>query len=251
MSYKDNKTNKDSQKCKYFNDFFFSIFFKSNTINMKNSYEKQKFNKVNIDERKIKEILIKLHTNKACGPDNVGNTILKNLPTLSKSLHIVFQAALNKGYFPAYWEKSKVIPIFKDENRAMIEQYRLISLLCNVSNVLEKFVFNEIYEIVKPHLDNSQHGFRRHRSVVIQLLLFLDLLYNELDGNESEFYVETISYKDNKTNEDSQKCNYFNDFFFNIFLKSNTIKIKNSYEKPKFNEVYIDERKIKETLTKL
>ena len=116
----------------------------------------------------------------ACGPDNVGNTVLKNLPTLSKSLHIVFQAALNKGCFPAYWKTSEVIPIFKDENRAMIEQYRPISLLCNVSKALENLIFNEIYEIVKPHLDNSQHGFRRHRSVVTQLPLFLDLLLKNL-----------------------------------------------------------------------
>ena len=136
MVYKDNKTNEDSQKWKYFNDFFSSVFLKNNTIIMKNS--ERKFNKVNIDERKIKEIPTKFQTNKACGPDNVGITILKNLPTLSKSLHIVFQAALNKGCFPAYWKTSEVIPIFKDENRAMIEQYRPISLLCNVSKVLEK-----------------------------------------------------------------------------------------------------------------
>ena len=69
MSYKDNKTNEDSQKCKYFNDFFSSVFLKINTIKTKNSYEKQKFNKVNIDERKIKEILTKLQTNKACEPE--------------------------------------------------------------------------------------------------------------------------------------------------------------------------------------
>ena len=154
-----------------------------------------KFNKVSIDERKIKEILTKLQTNKACGPDNVGNTILKNLPTLSKSLHIVFQAALNKGCFPAYWKTSEVIPIFKDENRAMIEQYRPISLFCNVLKVLEKLIFNEFYEIVKPHLDNSQHGDRRHRSVVTQLLLFLDLLYKEIDDKENELYVLYVDFK--------------------------------------------------------
>ena len=105
---KDNKTNEDTQKCKYFDDFFSSVFLKSKTIKMNKSYEKQKFNKVNIEERKIKEILTKLQTNKACGPDNAGNTILKNLPTLSKSLHIVFQAAFNKGCVPAYWKKMKL-----------------------------------------------------------------------------------------------------------------------------------------------
>ena len=77
----------------------------------------------------------------------------------------------------------------------MIEQYSPISILCNVAEVLEKLFFNEIYEIVKPHLDNSQHGFRRNRSVVTQLLLFLDLLYKELDDKESELYVLYLDFK--------------------------------------------------------
>ena len=195
MSYKDNKTNEDSQKCKYFKYFFSSVFLASNTIKMKNSYEKRKFNKVNIDQRKIREILTKLQTNNACGPDNVENTILKNLPTLSKSLHIVFQAVINKGCFPAYWKTSEVIPIFKDENRAMIELYRPISSLCNVSKVLEKIILNEIYEIVNSHLNNPQHGFKKHRSVVKPLLLFLDLLYKELGEKEGELYLLYLDFK--------------------------------------------------------
>ena len=40
-------------------------------------------------------------------------------------------------------------------------------------------------------------------------------------------YPETKSYKDNKTNEDSQKCENFNDFISSVFLKSNTIKMRN------------------------
>ena len=76
----------------------------------------------------------------------------------------------------------------------MIEQYRPISILCNVSKVLEKLTFNEIYQIVKPHLDSSQHGFRRHSSLVTPLLLFLDLLYKELDDKESELYVLYLEF---------------------------------------------------------
>ena len=67
----------------------------------------------------------------------------------------------------------------------MIEQYRLISLLCNFLKALEKLIFNEIFRNSQTHLDNSQRGFRRYRSVVTQLLLFLDLLYKELDDKES------------------------------------------------------------------
>ena len=84
---------------------------------------------------------------------------------------------------------------FKDENRAMIEQYRPISLLCSVSKVLEKLIFDEPYEIVKTKLEESQHGFRRHRSVVTQMLLFLDLLYNEFDEKDNEIFVLYFDFK--------------------------------------------------------
>ena len=82
-----------------------------------------------------------------------------------------------------------------DENRAIIEQYRPICLLCNVSKVLEKIIFDELYDIVKIKIDESQHGFRKHRSVITQLLLFLDLLYNEIDEKENELFVLHLDFK--------------------------------------------------------
>ena len=51
-----------------------------------------------IDEEKVSKILAKLQTNKAWAPAKIGYTVLKNLPALSKSLLMVFQAAFNKGY---------------------------------------------------------------------------------------------------------------------------------------------------------
>ena len=58
----------------------------------------------------------------------------------------------------------------------MVEQYIPISFLCSISKILEKPNFDELYDIVKKQLDQLQHGFRRHRSVITQLLLFLDLV---------------------------------------------------------------------------
>ena len=76
----------------------------------------------------------------------------------------------------------------------MIEQYRPISLLCSFSKVLEKLIFDELYEIVKTKLEESQHGIRRHRSVVTQMLLFLDLLYNEFDEKDNEIFVLYLDF---------------------------------------------------------
>ena len=71
----------------------------------------------------IAKVLTKLQTNKACGLDRIGNTVLKNLPSSSKSLILIFKTALNKGFFPSYWKITEVIPIFREQNRAMIEEY--------------------------------------------------------------------------------------------------------------------------------
>ena len=70
--------------------------------------------------------------------------MIKNLPALSKFLLIVFKAALSKGYFPSFWKISEVIPVFKDEDRADVKQYRTISHIYNISG-FEKNIFNELY----------------------------------------------------------------------------------------------------------
>ena len=150
---------------------------------------------MNIIEIKILEILSKLETSKACVPDNIGNFMLKNLPALSKSLLIVFKAALSKGYFPWFWKICEVNPVFKDKDSADVKQYRPISLLCNTSKVFEKVTFNELYDILETALHNEQLGFRRHRSVVTQMLLFLNHLSNKFDVNEEERLVLYLDFK--------------------------------------------------------
>ena len=127
--------------------------------------------------------------------DNIGNLVLKNLPALSKSLLIVFKAAVSKGYFPSFWKISEVIPVFRDKDRADVKQYRPISLLCNTSKIFEKVIFNELYDIIQTTLHNAQLGFRRHGSVVTQRLLFLNHLYNKFDGNEEEVLVLYLDFK--------------------------------------------------------
>ena len=109
---------------------------------------------------------------------------------------LIFKTALTEGYVPSYWKISEVISIFMDENRALIEQYRFLSLLCNLSKVLEKLIFDKLYDIVKTKIKESQQGFRRHRSVIAQLLLFLELLYNDLDEKENELFVLYLDFEE-------------------------------------------------------
>ena len=112
------------------------MFQKGNTITMKTCCEKIKHNNVNFFEKKFEVIM-----------QNFRPIKLVDLTILER-------------------------PIFKNNIVAISNNYRQFSLLSNVLNVSQKLIFIEIYEFVRPSLDNSQKGFRRHMSVLTQLLLF-------------------------------------------------------------------------------
>ena len=107
----------------------------------------------------IVQVLSNLDTSEACGPDNIKNRILKSLPSLSKSLYLVFKTVIAKGFSPTYWKTSEVVPNFKDANKSQIENYRPLSLLCNISKILEKLIFDELHNLTNKHLHEAQHGY--------------------------------------------------------------------------------------------
>ena len=166
----------DIEKCDLFNDFFSHVFTKDGNINEPSVYPKQKLNYLRISEEEIERHLLGVQANKACGPDNNRNIILKNAPALAKSLKLIFQACLNKGDFPESWKTSEINPIYK-ENDDKSTTCQPISLLKNVSKIFEKVMFERLYPPIEKTLSDSQHGFRKKRSAVLQLILFTDELY--------------------------------------------------------------------------
>ena len=123
-----------------------------------------------------------LKENKARGHDTIGNLILKSCArSLLSSLKHVFQTCCNKGTYPDEWKISKVTPVFKDGDKTDV-CYRPISLLCSISKVFEKLIIDSLYLFVKDNLHSSQFGFRKHRSTVIQLLIFLNNIYKTMDS---------------------------------------------------------------------
>ena len=174
----------DTEKANLFNTYFCSVFNDSETEPNTDSPTEQTNNNLKLlatikcTPENIEEILKSLEVKKSTGPDKLGNNILKACSkSLSKSLGFIFQTCLNKGVFPTTWKYSQITPIFKEGNKADVNCYRPISLLCCCSKVFEKFLFDSIYEHVKSYLHKNQFGFRKRRSATLQLLLFLDTIY--------------------------------------------------------------------------
>jgi len=87
-------------------------------------------------------------------------------------------------------------PIFKKSDRQTKSNYRPISLLCNVSKVLERLVFNKCYEYLigkgLPTTRNS--GIKQNDSTVNQVISILHKIYNGLENhNEARMVFLDVS----------------------------------------------------------
>ena len=113
-----------------------------------------------------------LNINKATGPDQIGNRILKESSrVLAEPLSKLFNICIRSGIFPSSWKRAHVIPLHKSGDLTLCNNYRPISLLSSVSKVFETVIFKHIYQFLKVHnlLSEKQSGFIPRDSTVIQL----------------------------------------------------------------------------------
>ena len=136
----------------------------------------------------VKRTLRKLKPDKATGPDEVPTRILKECSAeLARPLSCLFQLCFSNGMFPHQWKIAHVIPVHKRNSKSDPSMYRPISLLSNISKVMETIVQIQLQTyLLKYHLiSDRQFGFRPHHSTADLLTVLSQQWSNTLDrGNE-------------------------------------------------------------------
>ena len=98
----------------------------------------------NVNE--VFRILKSLSIDKASGPDNIGNRILKNCASaLAPPISLIINRSLESGVFPTQWKLSNVVPVYKKGDKQIKNNFRPISLLSCTSKVLEKVAYTKLY----------------------------------------------------------------------------------------------------------
>ena len=113
-------------------------------------------------ETEIINLINGLPNKLSSGYDDVLNLLLKNLvDILKRPLCILFNRSLLEGIFPSDMKLVDVVPLFKSSSHFMLNNYRPISLLSTILKLLEKIVYNRIYDflITENLLFKSQYGF--------------------------------------------------------------------------------------------
>ena len=125
---------------------------------------------------KIAKVIQNLDPNKVHGHDNISIRMVKICgPSIYKPLEIVFNQCLETVVFPSEWKKGNIVPIHKKEDKQRLQNYRPLSLLPICGKILERLMFNEMFEffIENKLISSSQSGFKPGDSFIINCYLLL------------------------------------------------------------------------------
>ena len=144
-------------------------------------------NEIHTNHNEVEKILRSLNSNKATGPDGIPNKILKDCAkSLSFPLADLFNKSLSLGRFPGNWKKVHVHPIPKSGDKQSKSNYRPISLLSCISKVLERIVYNRLYNHCKNHglLNPRNSGFKPCDSATNRLIELVHNIHKGLDDSK-------------------------------------------------------------------
>ena len=144
----DTLASSDVDKASLFNSYFYSVFVRSSyqlppvgDLERPSSY----LSEVSFSELDVFRALRSLDPSKAMGHDGISPKLLKNCAlALYQPLHHLFSMTLSQNYLPSEWRTHLIKPVFKSGDRNSVRNYRPISLLCVVSKVLERLVYDGI-----------------------------------------------------------------------------------------------------------
>ena len=103
--------------------------------------------------------------------------------SILKPLELIFKSCLENGKFPIEWKKANVVPVHKRNNKQLIENYRPISLLPVCGKILERLIYNKMFEFFTENelISQNQSGFKPGDSCISQLWCITDDIYQSLD----------------------------------------------------------------------
>jgi ribonuclease P/MRP protein subunit RPP40 len=183
-----------SEMSELLNKYFTTVFTSEDLINIPIASSRAKSNNVEIlehltiDESSILSAVNRLQDNKSPGVDEINSTFLKGtIGGLLKPLAILFNLSLDRGEIPSDWKDANVAVIFKKGSKTDPSNYRPISLTSQVGKILERIIKDRVVEYLEENqlIYNSQHGFRKNRSCLTNLLEFTEKAASCLDSGKS------------------------------------------------------------------
>ena len=114
-------------------------------------------------------------------------------------VHHLFSLSLNSQKISLEWRIHTVIPVFiKPGDKCSVTNYRPISLLCIISKVLQKLVYQQVFEFLYPSLSCHQFGFIPGCLCLQQLLLYAHELIRAISNHcdTDVVYLDSVPHNE-------------------------------------------------------
>ncbi|KAK4826282.1 hypothetical protein QYF61_007129 [Mycteria americana] len=189
-----NTVTKDEEKAEVLNAFFASVFISraqcslgTQPLELEDRDGDQTGAPI-IQGEMVSDLLHHLDTHKSMGPDEIHPRVLKELAdVLTKPLSIIYQQSWLTGEVPADWRLANVTPIFKKGRKEDPGNYRPVSLTSVPGKLMEQIILSAITRHVENNqgIKPSQHGFRKGRSCLTNLISFYDKVTHLVDEGKA------------------------------------------------------------------
>ena len=126
---------------------------------------------------KVLKLLKSLNNSKSLGIDELDNYSIKiAAEVIAQPLHHLITLSIMQCKFPSSWKYSKIIPLHKKASKLEMKNYRPVAILSPLSKILEKIVYEQIYNYFSKNkiFHQNLHGYRKNRSTQTALLTMYD-----------------------------------------------------------------------------
>ena len=127
-----------------------------------------------------------LDVSKACQDTNIPSKIIKeNADIFASFLHSSFKTSITNSEFPSVLTQANITPVFKKAERYSKDNYWPVSILPNVSKILERCMCRQINEYVDVFLSRYQCDFRKNYSTQQCLFAMLEKWRSAVDNKKT------------------------------------------------------------------
>ena len=128
---------------------------------------------VQFSEEDLVRSAARISANSAAGPDGIAAILLKKcIHSLKEPLALMWKQSLQSNEIPHQMKLGTITPIYKGGSRSEAKNYRPVTLTSHIIKLFERVVDEKITIHMNERglFNPRQHGFRRNRSCLSQLL---------------------------------------------------------------------------------
>ena len=195
LNYKDKTYYQKPEVAECFNDFFASVgtnlaskipATNKNFLSYLDKFDStMSFSSLTPDE--LEKAFKSLKSNKSPGIDEIDVNVIKEIFDIIKPiLQHIFNLSILEGKFPDELKIAKVTPVFKAGDKTDPGNYRPISVLSCLSKILEKIMYNRLYDYLTKNniLFKKQFGFQKNHSTEHALLELISEISESFENSK-------------------------------------------------------------------